>query len=667
MHSILAILLLQFACDAIAGNDQSSPGDKDLDEAIKWLEADKSSPAPSEEPGEPSAPLSKSAESSSRRELPAAELEPTVPAPAPTPELPAGKVVLAQPPAEGGEYGCRKIVKSEKDILARDGGCWTVKDFTCDGVDGQQYHPFLEKEEDCYVGRIDLPLDLCVDGIELTGLWDHACGHERKVLFSYCGDGTNKTVEFWDPSQRACSLRFYRRNITVTPGASVRLAQPPKGTSSQAYSCHEVRVSEDLLLSNEYNCWTMNDFTCPGAKADLPFKSGDECFLGEIDLPDDLCAEGLRLRGSWNLRGGECGDDADVLFSYCGGGRHEFWDDDTANRACAVRFSKKPKSSGPIVRLEQPMEMLGNYKCRHIDMTESELLNENNGCWDVGMFECPATSGLSNNLPFKWGDECYFGRITVPDGLCVDLFPLKGYWDEKKYCWSATEEPWKRVCGGGYYDFWDFAKERICAVRFSKPTVTKRMEIKAEWKLLSCSTQIKGELVHEVMVGITNESKYTKEFEKMVKNQFIAGMHFHIGPVAKNKLTGEGAKIFENAWTTETEQETVDEVACEVFGGTWCMWQWDFTFSQGSQVAYWNSPITQCTGGTLPPPPPHSTPVEPEPSNASLSADSSYLLVSSCSFILMALSMALASRLAVRLRHSNIDQAHLQEPLCPAS
>lgn len=133
---------------------------------------------------------------------------------------------------------------------------------------------------------------------------------------------------------------------------------------------------------------------------------------------------------------------------------------------------------------------------------------------------------------------------------------------------------------------------------------TKKMQISADWSLLSCSTAVKGDLTHEVTIGISNESEYSQSFEKMVKDQFQAGMEFAIGPLVKNKLTGEGKRIFESAFSTSSEKETTDGVSCEVFGGTWCMWQWHMTFSQCGSIVDWYSPITQCKRGMSPPGPP---------------------------------------------------------------
>merc|ERR1719284_1451079 len=108
-------------------------------------------------------------------------------------------------------------------------------------------------------------------------------------------------INFWDPWHPACALRFYKnkKKATSSEGGSVRLAQPWFASAGGVYSCRAINLSESFLLSNRYGCWTMNQFTCPGG--DLPFKWRNECWLGEIDLPDHLCVQGLRLSGTWDL------------------------------------------------------------------------------------------------------------------------------------------------------------------------------------------------------------------------------------------------------------------------------------------------------------------------------------------------------------------------------
>merc|ERR1711871_617744 len=167
-------------------------------------------------------------------------------------------------------------------------------EFTCTaGNDPQVHYPFKWGHE-CYAGRIMLPPDLCVDGFSLSGAWNNACGSSQVVLFSFCGHGgTSRTFNFWDSSNRACAFRFYRKsnNTLFGDGLSgalkgyVRLAQPRQPHHGGNYSCRELTLSGDFLASNRYNCWTMNAFTCPQGGL-LPFKHGDECYLGEIDLPD---------------------------------------------------------------------------------------------------------------------------------------------------------------------------------------------------------------------------------------------------------------------------------------------------------------------------------------------------------------------------------------------
>jgi hypothetical protein len=190
------------------------------------------------------------------------------------------------------------------------------------------------------------------------------------------------------------------------------------------------------------------------------------------------------------------------------------------------------------------------------------------------------------------------------------------------------------------------------------------MKIDADWSLCSCSTAVSGELTHDVAIGISNESEYTTGFEKMVKDQFQAGMEFAIGPLVKNKLTGEGRRSLESAFSTSSEQETTEGVACEVFGGTWCMWQWRMTFEYCGNNMVWNSPITECKRGMGPPKPPEG--IQPAISTVEPHVGMMALFLASLdltnSWFVLAMSLAAAS-LAVTLRHLRAKDMNVEEPL----
>jgi len=190
---------------------------------------------------------------------------------------------------------------------------------------------------------------------------------------------------------------------------------------------------------------------------------------------------------------------------------------------------------------------------------------------------------------------------------------------------------------------------------------TKRMQIGAEWSLVSCTTAVSGDLKHEVAFGITNESTYTQEFEKMVKDMFAAGMEFTTGPLVKNKLSGAGQRAFESAFSSSSSKETVDEVACEVFGGNWCMFQWHMTFEKCGSVIDWYSPITQCKRGMSPPGPPKGVErFEPgmQPSALWFVGDG---MTGSWLFVAMVISMV------VTLQRFRMKEMHMQDQLYLAS
>ena len=44
---------------------------------------------------------------------------------------PSSFVMIQQPEEEAGRYGCRSVIKDPKDLIARDGGCWTMNEFSC--------------------------------------------------------------------------------------------------------------------------------------------------------------------------------------------------------------------------------------------------------------------------------------------------------------------------------------------------------------------------------------------------------------------------------------------------------------------------------------------------------------------------------------------------------
>jgi hypothetical protein len=184
--------------------------------------------------------------------------------------------------------------------------------------------------------------------------------------------------------------------------------------------------------------------------------------------------------------------------------------------------------------------------------------------------------------------------------------------------------------------------------------------------LLSCATSYRGELEHAVMIGLENESEYEEEFGERIKNTFAAGMEFNIGNV-KNALTAEQKRLFSSAWMETSEQETKDEISCEMFGGTYCMWQWHMTFKQGSQVAYWNSPFTECTRGTRAPKHTPKNTIKAAPSVEMPAQLHKRIGFTNFSCGLLGLSMAITSCLVLSLRRSRIPNMILQEPLCAPS
>lgn len=203
-----------------------------------------------------------------------------------------------------------------------------------------------------------------------------------------------------------------------------------------------------------------------------------------------------------------------------------------------------------------------------------------------------------------------------------------------------------------------FGNEELAFSKLSRKDIIKcidntKMQIKADWKLLTCSNAVKGDLRFEVMTGITNESEYIQEFERAVGGAVEGGMEFGLGPVIQETGGGERKHAFESSWSTSVDHQTVDTVACEVFGGTWCMWQWHITFSQCHQMLDWDSPHVKCSRGMAPPGVPDNT-VElggikqSTPKSASLLTTSS--LMNYCLFVVMILSAVIGSYLVVCLR-----------------
>merc|ERR1719229_772254 len=144
-------------------------------------------------------------------------------------------------------------------------------------------------------------------------------------------------------------------------------------------------------------------------------------------------------------------------------------------------------------------------------------------------------------------------------------------------------------------------------------------------------------------------------------------MEFNVGHV-KNTITTEQKKMFGMAWAVSSKTETADKVECQVIGATFCMWQWHMTFTRGPEVAYWNSPITQCTRGTTPPHPPHNAKLVAPKLLMPAHSLRSYRLASSGALGLLGLIAAGAALVAARLRRPpGTNKMNLQEPLRAAS
>merc|ERR1712029_851048 len=99
------------------------------------------------------------------------------------------------------------------------------------------------------------------------------------------------------------------------------------------------------------------------------------------------------------------------------------------------------------------------------------------------------------------------------------------------------------------------------------------------------------------MIGIKKESKFSEAFKERIKNSFATGLEINIGHV-KNMLTAEQERLFESTWASASIAQTTNEVHCKMYGGTYCMWQWHMTFSDGFNSVDWNAPITHCARGT---------------------------------------------------------------------
>lgn len=186
-----------------------------------------------------------------------------------------------------------------------------------------------------------------------------------------------------------------------------------------------------------------------------------------------------------------------------------------------------------------------------------------------------------------------------------------------------------------------------------------KIQISAEWRLLTCSNSVKGDLAFEVMTGIGHESEYTQELARAVGAEIEGGMEFAIGPLVKDAGGSEKKHLFKSAWSTSIEHETIDTVSCEIFGGTWCMWQWHMKFSQCHERIEWDSPLTQCSRGMNPPSVPENT-VEVERIEPSVPVSTFLLtsnrLINSCLCFIIVLSMVVGSYFVLCLRRLGTSQ-----------
>jgi len=71
-----------------------------------------------------------------------------------------------------------------------------------------------------------------------------------------------------------------------------------------------------------------------------------------------------------------------------------------------------------LVTFCQPEEEKGSYGARHWTLPADRMCR-GVGCLTLDDMRC---SGGTKDLCLKWGNDAYFGRLTVPEGVIVDCF-----------------------------------------------------------------------------------------------------------------------------------------------------------------------------------------------------------------------------------------------------
>jgi hypothetical protein len=194
---------------------------------------------------------------------------------------------------------------------------------------------------------------------------------------------------------------------------------------------------------------------------------------------EDLRAVDLVLHPLWTLLEGHNDEQAKKIQQYlesqwsCDKDIFNITDDDMGISASAsvsdsncgsyTRDGKVPNQDTSEVVMRQPAEEKGDYKCRQITMTVKELLDSRDGCWDFDQLTCDG-----GTRPFKWGGDCYGGRIHLPVGVCAYVIkPGRGSWDN--IC-DGPFTKYEKICGTEIkqdHDRWDY-HSRVCAWKFEK-------------------------------------------------------------------------------------------------------------------------------------------------------------------------------------------------------
>lgn len=145
-------------------------------------------------------------------------------------------------------------------------------------------------------------------------------------------------------------------------------------------------------------------------------------------------------------------DDPECMWSSdCGNGQ----DDPLAHRCEDGKCVRQPM---PQVVIKQPAEEAGKgYECRELTLDQQELLNSEGQCFVADDKHCP--NAPSGYFPLTWSNQFYAGRITLPEGLCVQFYRFVNSWHDihTHRCLSTVREgvP-KSKCGPVTdFNFWD--------------------------------------------------------------------------------------------------------------------------------------------------------------------------------------------------------------------